>query len=438
MSTATSDLRPKLDEVNEQLADKRTESAKAYEVFDQAREQFKQAGHDANRTESEEFKKMNELHLPFAKCEEEIKDLEAVRDGIFRMLHGGPQQSQAPPAQSPDEKREAKSLADRIIGSDEYQALKKSGVLDSERLSFNEKLGETARAELKALITGASDTSGGAFVQNDIQPYVSQPRRMLRVSDLITTGQTDSDTVEYARQTTFTNVAAETAEATATDTGTKPEATIAFEKVTAAVKTIAHWLPATRRSLADAGQLRTLVESQLLYGLALRLDGQIVNGAGTGETLTGIINTSGIATQALGTDSVADAIHKAITQIRLADLEPNGVAMHPNDWQLLRLARDGSGSVAGSGGYLWGPPSQVGPQQVWGLDVAVSASIPDDTSLVGDFTKAVLWLREGAQVLASDSHSDFFVKNLIALLAEMRAALGVLLPAAFCKVTSVD
>jgi hypothetical protein len=41
-------------------------------------------------------------------------------------------------------------------------------------------------------------------------------------------------------------------------------------------------------------------------------------------------------------------------------------------------------------------------------------------------------------VLATDSHSDFFVKNLVALLAEMRAALGVLLPQAFCKVTSVD
>jgi HK97 family phage major capsid protein len=64
--------------------------------------------------------------------------------------------------------------------------------------------------------------------------------------------------------------------------------------------------------------------------------------------------------------------------------------------------------------------------------------VPDDTALVGDFTKAVLWLREGAQVLATDSHSDFFVKNLVALLAELRAALGVLLPSAFCKVTSVD
>jgi HK97 family phage major capsid protein len=112
-----------------------------------------------------------------------------------------------------------------------------------------------------------SDTSAGAFIDADRVGYVPQPRRPRRILDLITTGQTGSDQVKFARQTTFTNVAAETAEATATSVGTKPEATIAFEVVTADVKTIAHWVPATRRSLSDAGQLRTLIESQLAYGL---------------------------------------------------------------------------------------------------------------------------------------------------------------------------
>jgi HK97 family phage major capsid protein len=163
-----------------------------------------------------------------------------------------------------------------------------------------------------------------------------------------------------------------------------------------------------------------------------------VNGAGTGEDLTGILNTSNILSQAQGTDSTADAIHKAITQIRLGFIEPNGVALHPNDWQLLRLSRDGGGSVAGTGAYLYGPPSTAGAEQIWGLPVAVTAAVPDDTGLVGDFTQAVLWLREGMQVLASDSHESFFVKNLVALLAELRAAFGVLVPAAFCKVTSID
>ena len=68
----------------------------------------------------------------------------------------------------------------------------------------------------------------------------------------------------------------------------------------------------------------------------------------------------------------------------------------------------------------------------------MTAACPDDTGIVGDWRQAALWVRDGVQVLASDSHSDFFTKNLIAILAEMRAAFGVLMPKAFCKVTGLD
>ena len=39
--------------------------------------------------------------------------------------------------------------------------------------------------------------------------------------------------------------------------------------------------------------------------------------------------------------------------------------------------------------------------------------------------------------MVSDQHSDFFTRNLLAILAEMRAAFGVLDPQAFCTVTAV-
>lgn len=442
MSTAIKpDLKGKLEEVNGQIDDVRGQVQSKWQAFEQARDEFAAAGGEANRSDSDEFKKAETVHKEYAEKAAELKELEATRDGIFRMIGDGP----APEGkadnhfgQAKTREPETKSLSDRALEAQEYKDLLASGALNSDRRSFSAKLADMSVAELKTLITGLSDTSAGAFVYNDIKPYVPQPRRMARLIDLVTVGDTDSDTVEYARQTSFTNVAAETAEATAVTTGTKPEATIAFEKVTATVRTIAHWLPATRRSLADAGQMRTLIDSQLRYGLEFRLEDQIANGNGTGENLTGIINTSNILSQAKGSDTVADAIHKAITQIRLAYLEPNGVAMHPTDWELLRLSRDGGGSVSASGSYLYGPPALAVEPRIWGLDVAVTPAVPDDTAIVGDFTKAVLWLREGAQVLATDSHDDFFVKNLVAILAEMRAAFGVLLPSAFCKVTSVD
>lgn len=432
-----SDLKAKLEQVNEQIATKNTEAQSKWTAFEQSRSEFASAGNDANRTDSEAFKKAEDVHKEYATVAAELKDLEGVRDGVFRMLavNGKSDEATGPAAYTVPSvgQPQRKSLAEEVVDSPEYKALIDSGALDSDHAAFNASLGKRGSvAELKTLVTGVSDTSAGAFIDYERVGYVPQPRRPRRILDLITTGQTMSDQVKYARQTTFTNVAAETAEATTTATGTKPEATIAFEIVNADVKTIAHWIPATRRSLADAGQLRTLIESQLRYGLEFRLESQVVNGDGTGENLTGIINTSNILTQPKGGDSVVDAIHKAITQIRLGFLEPNGVALHPSDWEVIRLSKDSQGA------YHYGPPALAGTETVWGLPVAVTPSVPDDTGIVGDWTQAVLWLREGIQILASDSHSDFFVKNLVALLAEMRAAFGVLQPAAFAKVTSLD
>jgi HK97 family phage major capsid protein len=449
MATTKADLRPKLEEANESVQEARGDAQTKWAAWEQARDEFAAAGNDANRTDSDEFKKVEATHKEYSEAADELAEREGFRDKLIGLLG-----TDAPEAHEPRDRGinkgsrvtpdMVKSLGQAASASDEYKALLASGALSSgSKQAFNAKIAESSREAAEdvlrggpsaALITGVSDTSAGAFVTPDRKAYVEQPRQPMTLLDLIAIGSTDSDLVEYVRQSAFTNVAAETAEATTTTTGTKPEATMTFAIVQEAVKTIAHWIPATRRALADAGQLRTLIDSQLRYGLNLRLQGQVANGNGSGENLTGLLQQSGILSQAKSSDSIADAFHKAITQLRLGYIEPTGAAMHPTDWEVVRLSK----ATGGSEEYFYGPPSIQGPQTLWGLPVAVTAAIPDDTGLVGAFNFAVLWLREGIQVLASDSHDDFFVKNLVVLLAELRAAFGVLLPAAFCKVTGLD
>jgi hypothetical protein len=76
------------------------------------------------------------------------------------------------------------------------------------------------------------DASGGALVVPQRLPGITVPlpHRPLRLLDLITVGQTDSDAVSYVEMTGFTNNAAETAEATAASgtSGTKPESALAL------------------------------------------------------------------------------------------------------------------------------------------------------------------------------------------------------------------
>jgi HK97 family phage major capsid protein len=304
----------------------------------------------------------------------------------------------------------------------------------------------------KALITGTSATSAGAAVRNDLYAPVTDlvGERELTVRDLVTVGATDSDTVEYVRVTSKTNAAAPTAEATtaegptantttgvlepAAGAGIKPESAMALEVVSTSVKTIAHWIPMTKRAASDAGQVRTLVDNFLRYGLNEELEDQMVTGDGAGENFTGILNAGILTVGSAGTD--IDAIVDAIRTVRVTGRRrPTGLVIHPNDWYSagFLLAKDTAGN------YLVGDPRASVEQlnQLWGLQVVVSEAVTENTALVGDFRQAVLWEREGVDVMVSDQHADFFTRNLLAILAEMRAAFGVLDPQGFCSITAV-
>jgi HK97 family phage major capsid protein len=438
------ELKDKLNEVNEQIAEQRQDAQSKWQAFESAREKFAKAGEDANNTESEAFKELDAVNKEYSTAAESLADLEKVRDGLFRAMGG-----EEPPKLGGDDptigaearrqvRESVKSLGSQAIEGDAYEALKASGALSNSKAGFNTVLAQESVEELMAaLLTGVSDTSAGAFVVPEQKGYFPLPQRPRTVLDLITTGTTESDMVEFVRQTGFTNNAAAVAEATSQTTGTKPESSLSFVKVPESVKQIAHWMATTRRALADAGQLTTIIDNQLRYGLEFVLENLVVAGNGEGENLRGILKTPGILKQEKGSLSVADAIHKALTQVRLGFLEPNGVAMNPLDWEDVRLSRDDSGASAGTGGYLFGPPSTAGAEQIWGKPVAISPALSAGTGIVADFRYATLWLREGTQVLAMDQHSDWAIKNLVLLLAEMRAAFGVQVTTAFCEVTGL-
>jgi len=294
------------------------------------------------------------------------------------------------------------------------------------------QFGNSPAVGLKTLVTGVSSTSAGAFVTTDRLGIVDAGvfRRPLTVLDLLTTGTTDSDTVEYVREGTHTNNAAPVAEATATGdgSGVKPESAMALAIVTETVKTIAHWIPATRRALADAGQMRTLIDNFLRYGLEEELEDQVLNGTGAGENFTGIYNTTGTSTQAYST-SLLETTRKARTLVMTQGrATPTAYLMHPTDWEAFDLLKDAENR------YYFGGPSVLGTPRLWGLPVVESEANTAGHALVADWRLAVLWNRQAAQILVSDSHSDFFVRNLIAILAEMRAAFGVIRPAAFVEI----
>lgn len=326
------------------------------------------------------------------------------------------------------------TLGERFIRSPEFK-----GWLD--RVAPGGHIPESSKGlqsppvQFKTLITGLGETSAGAMVFNDVLPdIVGALRRPLTLLDVVTKGSTESDTVEDVQVDVETNAAAPVAEATATGgaSGTKPESAMTFKKVTYPVRTIAHWVPATKRALSDAGQLRTLIDNFLRFGLEEELEDQMATGDGVGENLTGLSSISGVQVHAIGADTAIVAYRKARTKVRTVGRDtPNAYLLHPLDWEQIDLLQDNEAR------YYMGGPRDLGQPRMWSLPVIETEAIPEGTAYVGNFKQCVLWDREQASVQVSDSHSDFFVRNMIAILAEMRAAFGCRRPKSLVKITGI-
>ena len=295
----------------------------------------------------------------------------------------------------------------------------------------------------KDLVT-SSDLPG--IINPDQRGLIIPPifGKELKIKDVITMGNTSTDLIEYAQLATSTNNAAPVAEAAdyddgaisgatpgpyvvATPSGTKPFSDLTFEKVTVPVRNIAHLAAATRRSLSDAGQLATLINNFLRYGLEEEVEDQIMAGDGTGENFDGILNASGTLAQAFSTD-VPETIRKAMTAVRYTGrVNPTAVGLNPVDDEALDLLQDGNSRYYGNGPF--GAP---GPKTIWGLPRLVSESVPVGQAIVADWKQAVLWDREQTSILITEAHKDWFARNLVAVRAEMRAGFGLLRPAGFC------
>jgi len=68
------------------------------------------------------------------------------------------------------------------------------------------------------------------------------------------------------------------------------------------------------------------------------------------------------------------------------------------------------------------------------VPVVESFHVTAGSAWLANWRKAVLWDRQQATISVSDSHADFFIRNMIAILAEMRAAFGLIRPSAFVEV----
>jgi HK97 family phage major capsid protein len=333
------------------------------------------------------------------------------------------------PAWSELARRGAKTIGERFTQSEQFAqshglaagAVGPTMVIDLER---DYGKGVAARGVSATLFDTASSYAPQAVrLPTVITPGEQQPT----VASLLPQGRTTQNAIAYMEETTTTTGAAETAES-----GSKPEAALAFTERTSAVRKIAVSLPITDEALDDIPFIESYIDTRLRQFVSYREDSQLLVGNGTAPNLRGILNVSGVQTQAKGADPVPDAVFKAMTLIRTnAFLQPTGAVFHPLDWQDVRLLRTADGI------YIWGNPSEAGPERIWGLDVVQTTAITQNTGLVGAFRDGAQIFRRSDLALQVGWINDQFVKNQRTIVVEERLALVVFRPKAFCTVTGI-
>jgi HK97 family phage major capsid protein len=287
-----------------------------------------------------------------------------------------------------------------------------------------------ARIEMKAAIVNATGASQPLVAADRLVGIVKNPDRILTIRDALPVGRTSSNLVEFTRENVYTNSAGPQYDSPAFENVLKNESGITFTLASAAVVTLAHFIPVSRQVLDDAPQLESYVNSRLAFGLKLEEEDQLLNGLGTSGNISGLLASgNNVAYNRAATgDTKLDALRRAITQAQLSEFMADTIVLNPADWEEIELLK------ATDNQYVWSNPVAMAGPQIWGKRVIPTNSITAGTFLVGAFSMgAQVWDRQDAAVQISYEDGDNFRKNMATLLAEERLALTVYRPAAFVK-----
>jgi HK97 family phage major capsid protein len=328
--------------------------------------------------------------------------------------------------------RSSEEQIDMFLKGEDFQAVAK-----------NRGFGNSSKSNLEtkvvANITGATSftETNGRIPLEDRQPGVfAAPRRPALIQDLVSKGVTNSDNVSVVYRSSENAGAVMQAEAGAFGQSDK-----LFTSALFPVQKITDYTKVGVETLADVDFIRSeimellqydvprLLETQLFggTGLTIYLHGLSVTGYSKGYTLTGI---TGVVSP-----NKLDACAAAMSQVRqgnTADVRstgfnPTAILLHPDDITAMQLEKSTVGE------YIF-PNFLMGNVQVGGVPIYPYPDLTAGQVLVGDFSRAKLYVRQEIEVRMWEQHDTDATHGLITFTATKRCAFVVTVPDAFAFV----
>lgn len=418
------------------------------DLSNQIKSIWKKADEEGRETSTEEREKIERLLKDVDGLKESKAELEATIEVEKRVEENakafGPTKSLDEPRVAPGGDRVdrmVKSIGEQFVESKGYQAIQNPTERGQTFSSGNVEINLGTKG---TLLEGAGGGGGAlaATVPQVVPGVVDKLFQRLTVSDLLLQGQATTSSLRYVVEGTATSGAAGVAEAAA-----KPESTLGLTTTDEPIKKIATTLVVSDEMLEDAAQVQSYINGRLSLFIQIEEERQLLRGAGTNDLVGIMAGARGINVYAGGTAAGNKAVQlfKALNGQRgSALIEPEWVVINTSDWQDIRLLTDTAGQYFG-GGPFQGPygagrnfdaSNQVvgGDEFLWNKPVIVTSALGAGTALIGTRSAAQVYRRTGLSVEATNSHSDYFTKNLVAIRAEERLGLAVYRPSAFTDV----
>lgn len=288
------------------------------------------------------------------------------------------------------------------------------------------KKGHVTEFEIKAAGTISSgNISGGDIPQaHRIAGLNTIPSRRVRLFELMAQASTTSDKIEWTYQANKDGAAGQTGEGL-TKNPIDFDWVVNSEDV---VKTTA-FIKVTEEMLAKGSIVSQEINNELVRELSKAVESGAYNGDGIGINLNGVYTqaspfVAGTAgSTAIENANEVDVLATAMTQIRIAqegDANPNAIMMHPTDVLKLKLSK-----LSATDKRYLGRLMEAGQSlSVDGVTIVETTLVTEGEYLIGDFSYATFWQREGMRVEVGFDTDDF-TKNLRTIRAELRGAVVV-------------
>lgn len=223
----------------------------------------------------------------------------------------------------------------------------------------------------------------------------------------------NSDSAKYTEVTGSTGAPAPTAEL-----GTIPQVDRTFQAYSKPVQKIAAISKHSNELLKYGPELVAVLRDMLAIDLNLVVDAQLLSGNGTAPNLQGVLgvapvlDSAAVGAQVVANANLFDVIRIACTKIMVTGkgkFVPTHVILNPADSEELDLTK------ASDGTYIMPAFYAANGMLIKGARVIENTGITAGTFLVGDFRYLHVRPNGGVEVEITNSDSDDFQKDIIAI-----------------------